>query len=163
MAGVPVDSIMEEDTQKGKFLTFPLGGEDFGIEIKYVTEIVGIQAITTIPDIPEYIKGIINLRGKIIPVMDVRLRFKKEPIAYGGRTCIVVIEIKEVTIGLIVDSVSEVISIPDENIVPPPQMNSSFHNTFIESIAKVGNEVKLILHCDRLLNEEVLEELGTLA
>ncbi|MEX2415021.1 MAG: chemotaxis protein CheW [Paenibacillaceae bacterium] len=154
--------LVEEDTLKGKFLTFPLGTEDYGIEIKFVTEIVGIQAITPIPGIPEYIKGIINLRGKIIPVMDVRLRFKKEPKAYNDRTCIVVIDIKEVTIGLIVDSVSEVISISDENIISPPQVNKNFHNKFIESIAKIGNEVKLILDCDKLLNEEDLAEIEAL-
>src|SRR5690554_184520 len=162
MAEVFVDSFVEEDTLKGKFLTFPLGNEDYGIEIKYVTEIVGIQAITTIPEIPEYVKGIINLRGKIIPVMDVRLRFKKDPMLYNDRTCIVVIDIKEITIGLIVDCVSEVISIPDANIVAPPQINNSYHNKFIESIAKVGNEVKLILNCDKLLNEEELVDLGSL-
>ena len=163
MAEVRDESLIEEDTLKGKFLTFPLGVEDYGIEIKYVTEIVGIQAITPIPETPEYVKGIINLRGRIIPVMDVRLRFKKEPKEYNDRTCIVVIEIKEVTIGLIVDCVSEVISIPEENIVAPPQINKSFQNHFIESIAKVGNEVKLILHCDRLVNEEDLMEIALLA
>jgi purine-binding chemotaxis protein CheW len=163
MAEVLNEFFIEEDTLKGKFLTFPLGVENYGIEIKYVTEIVGIQAITPIPEIPEYVKGIINLRGRIIPVMDVRVRFKKEAIEYNDRTCIVVIEIKEVTIGLIVDCVSEVISIPDENIVAPPQINKNFHNKFIESIAKVGNEVKLILDCDRLLNEEDLAELSIIA
>lgn len=152
----------EEDTLQGKFLTFPLGAEDYGIEIKFVTEIVGIQAITPIPSIPEYIKGIINLRGKIIPVMDVRLRFKKEPRAYNDRTCIIVIDIKEVTIGLIVDSVSEVISIPDENIIEPPYVNKNVHNKFIENIAKINNAVKLILDCDKLLNEEDLEDLEPL-
>ena len=151
----------EEDTLKGKFLTFPLGGEDYGIEIKYVTEIVGIQEITSIPDIPNYVKGIINLRGKIIPVMDVRLRFKKEIKAYNDRTCIVVIEIKNITIGLIVDCVSEVVSIPEENIVAPPQINGSFHNKFIEGIAKVGSEVKLLLDCEKLINEEDLEMIHT--
>ena len=111
-----------EDTQKGKFLTFCMGNDFYGIEIKYVTEIIGLQPITEIPEMPEYIRGIINLRGKIIPVMDVRLRFRKPFREYNDRTCIVVIEISEVSVGLIVDSVSEVIAIPDEEIVAPPSM-----------------------------------------
>lgn len=151
---------IEEDTQKGRFLTFVLGKETYGIEIKYVTEIIGIQAITEIPQLPEYVKGIINLRGKIIPVMDVRLRFKKEPKEYNDRTCVVVIDINEISIGLIVDSVAEVISIPDENIVDPPQMNKGFSNRYIKSIGKVGNDVKLLLDCEKLLTENELEELN---
>ena len=154
---------MEEDTQKGKFLTFILGEEDYGIEIRFVTEIIGIQAITPVPEIPAYVKGIINLRGKIIPVMDVRLRFKKEPRAYNDRTCIIVIDIQEVTIGLIVDCVAEVTSISEENIVPLPHMNKGYHHKFIEGIAKVGNEVKLILDCEKLVNEEDLAVLELLA
>lgn len=150
----------EEDTQKGRFLTFSLGKETYGIEIKYVTEIIGIQAITEIPELPEYIKGIINLRGKIIPVMDVRLRFKKEPRAYNDRTCVIVIDIKDISIGLIVDSVSEVLSIPEQDIVEPPQMNKGFNNRYIKRIGKVGNDVKLLLDCEKLLTEDELENLS---
>lgn len=150
---------MEEDTQKGRFLTFFLGKESYGIEIKYVTEIIGIQAITKIPELPDYVKGIINLRGKIIPVMDVRLRFKKEPKDYNDRTCVIVIDISNLSIGLIVDSVSEVISIPEEDIVEPPQINKGFHNRYIKSIGKVGNEVKLLLDSEKLLTEEELKDL----
>ena len=151
---------MEEDTQKGRFLTFALGKESYGIEIKYVTEIVGIQAITEIPELPEYVKGIINLRGKIIPVMDVRLRFKKEPKEYNDRTCVIVIDVKNVSIGLIVDTVSEVLSIPDEDIVDPPQMNKGFNNGYIKKIGKVGSDAKLLLDCEKLLTEDELEDLN---
>ncbi|MEN6316856.1 MAG: chemotaxis protein CheW [Clostridiaceae bacterium] len=151
---------IEEDTQKGRFLTFMLGQETFGIEIKYVTEIIGIQAITEIPELPDYIKGIINLRGKIIPVMDVRLRFKKEPIEYNDRTCVIVIDIKDLSIGLIVDSVAEVITIPDQDIVEPPQMNKGFSNRYIKNIGKVGNDVKLLLDCEKLLTEDELASLS---
>ena len=150
---------MEEDTQKGRFLTFVLGKETYGIEIKYVTEIIGIQAITEIPELPEYVKGIINLRGKIIPVMDVRLRFKKEPREYNDRTCVIVIDINEISIGLIVDSVSEVLTIPEHGIVEPPKMNTGFNNRYIKNIGKVGNEVKLLLDCEKLLTEDELEDL----
>jgi len=148
-------SEMVEETQKGKYLIFSLDREEYGIEIKYVTEIVGVQTITAVPELPEYIKGIINLRGKIIPIFDVRLRFKKEVREYNERTCIVVIDFREFSVGLIVDRVAEVIKISDEAIVPPPTFNGT--NRFIKGIGKVGNGVKLILDCQRLLTDEELE------
>lgn len=151
---------VEEDTQEGRFLTFSLGKESYGIEIKYVTEIIGMQAITEIPELPEYVRGIINLRGKIIPVMDVRLRFKKEPREYNDRTCVIVIDIKDISIGLIVDSVSEVLTIPEQDIVEPPQINKGFNNRYIKKIGKVENEVKLLLDCEKLLTEDELEGLS---
>ncbi|MBU3099470.1 MULTISPECIES: chemotaxis protein CheW [Clostridium] len=154
-----LDEIIEtaEDTQKGKFLTFYVGKESYGIEIKFVTEIIGIQEITEVPELPNYVKGIINLRGKIIPVVDVRLRFKKEPKEYNDRTCIIVIDIKGISVGLIVDNVSEVINIEDSNIVPPPDIKTSFNNQYIRGIGKVEDEVKLILDCDKLLNDDEIE------
>ena len=151
---------MEEDTQTGRFLTFSMGKESYGIEIRYVTEIVGIQAITEIPELPEYVKGIINLRGKIIPVMDVRLRFKKEPREYNDRTCVIVVDIKDISIGLIVDSVSEVLTIPEQGIVEPPKMNKGFNNRYIKNIGKIGNDVKLLLDCEKLLTEDEFENLS---
>ena len=153
-----LDEIMEtsEDSQKGKFLTFSVGKEAYGIEIKFVTEIIGIQDITEVPELPDYVKGIINLRGKIIPVIDVRLRFKKESMDYNDRTCIVVVDIKETCVGLIVDNVAEVINIEDSNIVAPPDIKTGFHNRYVRGIGKVGNEVKLLLDCDKLLNDEEL-------
>jgi len=153
-----VDELLE-DTQKGKYLTFAVGKEHYGIEIKYVTEIIGIQEITSLPELPTHIKGIINLRGKIIPVMDVRLRFKKDPIEYNDRTCIVVVDIKNISIGLIVDNVSEVISIDDENIVPPPDTRTGFNNRYVKGIGKVQNEVKLLLDTDKLFSEVELEDI----
>jgi purine-binding chemotaxis protein CheW len=151
--------IEEEDTQKGKFLTFILGKEVYGLEIKFVTEIIGIQEITEIPELPDYIRGIINLRGKIIPVMDVRLRFKKTVIEYNDRTCIIVVDINDVSVGLIVDSVSEVLNIRDEDIVLPPDLNRGSSNRFIKGIGKVGEEVKLLLDCSKLLNNDEVETL----
>ncbi|AFM39893.1 chemotaxis signal transduction protein [Desulfosporosinus acidiphilus SJ4] len=148
----------EEDTQKGKFLTFLLGNEFYGIEIKYVTEIIGFQPITEVPDLPDYIKGIVNLRGKIIPVMDVRLRFRKPFREYNDRTCVIVVDVFEISIGLIVDSVSEVIAISEEEIVAPPNLGRG-GSKYIKGIGKVGNEVKLLLDCDKLLNDQDLETL----
>jgi len=150
---------LEEDTQKGKFLTFVLGNESYGIGIEFVTEIIGILPITEIPELPTYIKGIVNLRGKIIPVMDIRLRFKKEFRAYNERTCIIVIDVMDNSVGLIVDSVAEVLNISDEDIVLPPTCNTGFSNKYIKGIGKVGNEVKLLLECEKLLSKDDLENL----
>ncbi len=142
----------EEDTQKGKYLTFSMGNETYGMEIRYVTEIIGIQPITEVPELPNYIRGIINLRGKIIPVMDVRLRFKKEYLEYNDRTCIVVIDTKDMLIGLIVDSVSEVLAISEDEIVAPPDINKNSQK-YIKAIGKTGSEVKLLLDCEKLLSD----------
>ena len=151
---------VEEDTQKGRYLTFALGNENYGIEIKYVTEIIGMQTITKVPVLPDYIKGIINLRGKIIPVMDVRLRFKKEEKDYNDRTCVIVVDINELSIGLVVDGVSEVLTIPDQDIVDPPQMNKDFNNRYIKKIGKIGTDVKLLLDCQKLLTEDDFETMN---
>ncbi len=148
---------MEEDTQKGKYLTFNLGKEVFGIEIAFVTEIIGMQPISEVPEVPNFVKGIINLRGKIIPLIDVRLKFKKEAIEYNDRTCIIVIDIQDTSVGLIVDQVAEVLNIEDNFIVPPPDYRTGFQNRYIKSIGRVGEDVKLILDCDKLLNDEEME------
>lgn len=144
----------EEDTLSGRFLTFLLANESYGIEIKYVKEIIGLQPITEVPELPDYVKGIINLRGIIIPVIDVRLRFKKPFKEYTDRTCVVVVDIGERLIGLIVDCVSEVLSIPKSAIVPPPEIHQA-GNRFIQGIGKVGTEVKILLDCCKLLDEEI--------
>ena len=154
---------LEEDTQKDKYLTFTLGNDYFGIDILYVTEIIGIQLITPVPDLPNYVKGIINLRGKIIPVMDVRIRFKKEPREYDERTCIIVVDIGDISIGLIVDRVSEVVDIPETSISPPPKVNKNHHNSYVKAIGKVGEDVKLILDCEKLLTEEEIKTLETIS
>ncbi|HZG76723.1 MAG TPA: chemotaxis protein CheW [Paenibacillus sp.] len=146
---------MEEDTQKGKFLTFVLGTEQYGIEIKFVTEIINLQPITVVPEVPAYMKGIINLRGTIIPVMDVRLRFRKEPREYNDRTCIIVIHFEDVTIGLIVDSVAEVLNIADADIVDPPNMNQAGQR-YIRGVGKVNGGVKLLLDCSKLIGDDDL-------
>ncbi|MFD2611375.1 chemotaxis protein CheW [Paenibacillus gansuensis] len=145
----------EEDTQKGKFLTFTLDQEDYGIEIKYVTEIINMQPITVVPEVPAYMKGIINLRGAIIPVMDVRLRFMKTPREYNDRTCIIVVQFEGTSIGLIVDSVAEVLNIPEEQIVEPPQLGQ-INRRYIRGIGKVNHAVKLLLDCTRLLHDDDL-------
>lgn len=146
----------DEDTLRGKYLIFELGKEFYGMEIRYITEIIGYQPITEVPEMPDYVKGITNLRGKIIPVMDARLRFKKPSREYNDRTCIIVIDTNNITIGLIVDSVSEVISLRDEDIAQPPDINHG-GNKFIKGIGKNGGSVKLLLDCQKLLSEDEIE------
>ncbi|MFZ5645356.1 MAG: chemotaxis protein CheW [Bacillota bacterium] len=140
-----------EDIQEGKFLTFQLNSEEYGIEIRYVTEIIGMQNITEVPDMPLFVKGVINLRGKVMPVMDVRLRFGVEYRDYDDRTCIIVINVREQPVGLIVDRVSEVLDIPPGQIEPTPEMRKGRSNRFLQGMGKVGEKVKLLLDAEKLL------------
>ncbi len=158
MTEILEEELAEEDTQKGRYLTFALENEFYGIEIKYITEIIGLQPITVVPELPNYICGIINLRGKIIPVMDIRLRFHKQSRGYDDRTCVIIIEIMNLTMGLIVDSVEEVLSIPDSEIVDPTEV-SMVINKYIKGIGKVGNKVMLLLDCSKLLDIDEFEKL----
>jgi purine-binding chemotaxis protein CheW len=154
----------EGDAQKGKFMTFRCGKESFAIEIKYVTEIIGIQNITAIPEVADYIKGLINLRGKIIPVIDVKIRFKKEPFAYTDRTCIIVINVKGTEVGLIIENIAEVVNIEEKDILPPPTIGQSQEqNKYVYGIGKVGDEVKLLLDPEKLIKDEELTSLGQIA
>lgn len=142
-----------EDTQTDRFLTFRVEKEEFGIEIRYVTEIIGIQKITEIPDMPTFFKGVINLRGKVIPVMDVRARFHLPERDYDDRTCIVVVNVDEKSVGLVVDKVNEVADIPMDQIEPPPRAGRS-GGSYIQGMGKIGEEVKILLAVDRLLYGE---------
>ncbi len=152
-----------EDTQEGKFLTFAIGDEEFGIGIGDVREIIGIQKITDVPDMPEYIKGVINLRGSIIPVMDIRLRFGMGEREYNERTSIVVVNIQKTDVGLIVDTVSEVLDIPEKNIEPPSKLGDDKDNQYIKAYGKVNENVKIILDTQKLLFGLVLEKLSEVA
>jgi purine-binding chemotaxis protein CheW len=149
----------EVDSQKDKFITFKLDDEEYAIEITYVIEIVGLQKITVLPDMPDYVKGVINLRGIVIPIIDVRRRFKLQDKNYNERTCIIVVKINSATLGLIVDEVSEVLNIPADKVDPSPMTGSKLQNRFIKGIGKVGEKIKMILNIDRILNEEELEEI----
>jgi purine-binding chemotaxis protein CheW len=140
-----------EDTQKGKYLTFLLAREDYGLEIRYVTEIIGIQQITKVPDMPNFIKGVINLRGKVIPVMDMRARFNLPVCEYDDRTCIIVVTLQEQALGLVVDRVNEVVDIPAGQVEPPPLSAKGSAGRYIRGIGKVGEEVKVLLEVERLL------------
>ncbi len=144
------------DTQEGKYMTFKSGSEYFGLEIQYVQQIIQFQSITKIPETEDYIKGLINLRGKIIPVVDVRVRFKQGECEYNDKTCILVITVKDTTVGLIVEQIAEVVEIQKENILPPPTIGrgDKGHNKFVYGIGKVGTSVKLLLDPEKLLYDE---------
>lgn len=144
---------MDEDTQKDKYLTFLLDEDLYGIEVRYVIEIVGIQPITRIPELPTYVRGIINLRGKIIPVLDARMKFRKSEKEYNDRTCVVIVEMNGLFVGLIVDAVAEVAKILEEQLEEPPNLNKNAKR-YIQYIGKNGDKVVMILDCNRLLDEE---------
>lgn len=156
-----VDDLLEEneDTLSDRYLTFHLGNEDYGIEIRYVTEIVGMQKITEVPDMPEFVRGVINLRGQVIPVIDVRLRFRMPPRDYDERTCVIVVNVSGGAFGLIVDTVQEVREIPPDSVSPPPSLARSEKSRYILGMGKVGEEVKILLDVGKLLREEELAAL----
>ncbi|MGN0351936.1 MAG: chemotaxis protein CheW [Roseburia sp.] len=143
---------LEEDTQKGKYMIFRSGQEFYGIELQYVNEIIQIQPITEIPEVEDYIKGLINLRGKIIPVIDVRLRFKQEPIEYNDRTCIIIIDVNGTIVGLIVETIADVVNIEEKDIEPPPSLSSNAgKNKYVYGLGKTGDSVKLLLDPEKLI------------
>ncbi|MCM1460697.1 MAG: chemotaxis protein CheW [Bacteroides sp.] len=148
----------DDSNEKGKYMTFKSGNEYFGLAIQYVNEIIQMQEITAIPETEDYIKGLINLRGKVVPVIDVRLRFKQKPIEYNDRTCIIVINVKSTVVGLIVEKIAEVVEINEDNILPPPKIGHAekAQNKYVYGIGKVGTAVKLLLDPDKLLNDEDL-------
>ena len=145
-------------TQQDKYVTFKSGNEYFGLKIEYVNEIIVYQEITEIPESEDYIKGLINLRGKIIPVIDVRIRFKQEPAEYNDRTCIIVINVKDTVVGLIVEQVAEVVEIKQEDVLPSPSIGNDdkSQNKYVYGIGKVGDSVKLLLDPDKLIKDEDL-------
>ena len=153
----------EEDTQKDKYLTFRLADEECAIEIKFVVEIIGIQRITEVPDSEPYVRGVINLRGRIIPVIDVRLRFGLPERPYDERTCIIIVEYEQMMVGLIVDEVSEVMDIPDEQVSDPPKTFKGNKGRYIQGLGRVGEEVKMILEIWTLLSDEQIEPLAEVA
>ena len=143
---------IDEETQKN--LTFTIGEETYGIQIHNITQIIGIQHITFIPHQPSYVKGVINLRGQIIPVMEVRTKFDKPVIDYDDRTCIIVVNKGEIDVGLIVDRVSEVLNIKESEIAATPNFNKDVKIKYISGIAHVNENVIILLDIDKLLENE---------
>ena len=141
---------IDQDTMQGMYLTFDLAGEGYGLEICHITEIIGIQKITNIPDMPEHVIGVLNLRGKVIPIIDVRLRFHLPLREYDERTCIIVININENPVGLVVDQVSEVVDITEKDIEPPPATGNN-SGDYIQGLGKIGEKVKILLNAEALV------------
>ncbi len=145
--------------REGKYLTFSMADEEYGIEIEKIKEIIGMMPITTVPQTPEFVKGVVNLRGKVIPVVDLRLRFGMDSIDYTERTCIIVVEIQGqsgtvmVMIGIVVDSVSEVLNIKGDDIEDTPTFGTKLNTDYILGMAKMEGGVKILLDIDRVLCE----------
>jgi len=153
--------------REGKYLTFCLAGEEYGIGILKVKEINGVMAITTVPQTPSYVKGVINLRGKVIPIVDLRAKFGMEAADFTEKSCIIVVEIesdlRQVTIGILVDAVSEVLNIRGEEIEDAPHFGSRLKTDFILGMAKAGEKVKILLDIDRVLGAEEVALLNRVA
>jgi purine-binding chemotaxis protein CheW len=155
-AGVMRQDVQHGGNREGKYLTFSLDREEYGIGILKVKEIIGMMRITPVPQTPEHVKGVINLRGKVIPVLDLRARFGMASTEYTERTCIVVVEIDspsgKLHMGLVVDSVSEVMNIKGSDIEDTPAFGTTLNTDHILGIAKAGGSVKILLDIDKVLS-----------
>ncbi|MCF8081659.1 MAG: chemotaxis protein CheW [Deltaproteobacteria bacterium] len=153
--------------REGKYLTFTMAEEEYGIGILKIKEIIGMMPITSVPQAPAFVKGVINLRGKVIPVIDLRLRFGMEKKEYNERTCIIVVEIQghsdTVTIGIVVDSVSEVLNIKADDIEDTPTFGTRLDTDYILGMAKLAKSVKILLDIDRVLSADAVAELAQAA
>lgn len=153
-----------KEERAGKYLAFHLGPEEFGIQVLKVREIMGIQEITAVPHTPLHTKGVINLRGKVIPVVDLRLKFGMEEAAYSSRTCIIVTEVEgesgPMMIGAVVDGVSEVLNLVGADIEDTPDFGGEVSTTGLLGMAKVKGKVKILLDIDHVMTHQDLNELG---
>ena len=159
-----VKALAERDK---KFLTFSMADEEYGIGILKIREIIGMMPITTLPQTPDFVKGVINLRGKVIPVIDLRLRFGMAAMDYTERTCIIVVEIegdgRTVQIGVVVDSVSEVLNIKDGDIEDTPTFGTKLNTDYILGMAKMDGGVKILLDINRILSDQEIAALAKAA
>ena len=161
MIDLQKDFGLDEDAMLNRYLTFILDNETYGIEIRYIMEIISVQPVTPLPEMPGCIKGIINLRGRIIPIMDVRLRLNKKAKDYDDRTCIIVTDYKGIKVGLVVDSVSEVLTISKEDISDSPMISKNENSSYVSSLGRIENMVILLLDCGKLISSGELEGLCT--
>ena len=152
-----------DDTKAGKYLTFKMADEDYGISLLKVREIIGMMPITSVPRTPDFVKGVINLRGKVIPVTDLRLRFGMPEIDYTDRTCIIVVEVEgqDITIqmGIVVDAVTEVLPVKAEEIEAAPEFGAKVDTQYILGMANMDDSVKILLDIDRVMTPEEIAEL----
>ena len=147
--------IAKLQAKEGKFLTFALGHEEYGLEILQVREIIGLMDITAVPQVPMYVKGVINLRGKVIPVIDLRLKFGMKSIDYTNETCVIVLNVNSILMGIIVDRVCEVVDIAQDHIEATPTFGARLNTDFITGMGKVGDKVKILLNIEKVLTEDV--------
>jgi purine-binding chemotaxis protein CheW len=152
---ITVESTIRATDLGGKYLTFLLDGEEYGLEILKVREIIGIMDITKVPQTPDFVQGVINLRGKVIPVIDLRAKFGLKRTEYNDQTCIIVVDVG-MLMGIIVDTVQEVHHIPAANIEPPPSLGAAVDTTFILGMGKVKEDVKILLDIDKVLTTQEL-------
>tara|TARA_R110001592_G_scaffold14602_2_gene65064 strand:+ start:1068 stop:1571 length:504 start_codon:yes stop_codon:yes gene_type:complete len=152
-----------KESLAGKYLTFELGQEVYGIEILKVQEIIGIMSITHVPKTPDYVRGVINLRGKVIPVVELRRKFRMKTVEDTERTCIIVVQVRgtdgSIIMGILVDEVSEVVNIPADMIESAPTFGTNVNTAFILAMGKVGDRVVILLDADKVLT---IEEMVTL-
>lgn len=155
------------ENREGKYLTFSLAEEEYGIGILKIKEIIGMMPITTVPQTPDFVKGVINLRGKVIPVIDLRLRFGIESNDYTERTCIIVVEILgqngTVQIGIVVDTVSEVLNVKADDVEDTPAFGTKLNTEYILGMAKMEGGVKILLDIDRVLNASEISSIENTA
>jgi len=152
-----LDDEDDEATQASKYLLYNIDDEVYGINIASVVEIIEMQRITEVPDMPAYVKGVINLRGRVIPVVDLRLRFGMPEREHDDRTCIIIVRIQESSVGFIVDTVAEVQDIRDADIEPPPQFKtSSGRDQYISGLGKVGDRVRILIDVQKLVTDREL-------
>lgn len=159
------EDYLDGDAEKDQYMTFKTGTECFGIPLTNVNEIISIQTITPVPDVDSCVRGLINLRGKIIPVVDVRMRFRMEPLPYTDRTCIIIVFVKDMSVGLIVEEIEEVVRIEQDNIVVPSTLGKTddIVSSYISGLARTENGVKLLLETEKLLLDEDFETFGEMA
>lgn len=146
--------MIKKDAETEKYLSFYSADIEYAVNIKYVTDIINLLPITFLPKIPKYIRGIVNLRGKIIPVIDIRMRFGKETIDYTETACIIVMEYSDITVGILVDAVAEVSDIEIASIMTPPKSSSSEINRFVNGVSQKNNKVKLLINSMSLFEVE---------
>jgi purine-binding chemotaxis protein CheW len=153
----------ESQAEEAKYLTFWTDGELFGIPICDVVQIVGMQEITPLPDFPDYARGVINLRGSIIPVIDMRIRLKRPEASYSESTCIIVTSVQGTYLGFIVDTVDEVADIKSDKITPPPKVSKEITNRYLTGIGQIGKKVVLMLDVSKILSESIFDQISQMA
>jgi len=153
----PTTDTARSDHRAGKYLTFHLGNEEFAVQVLHVREIMGVQEITAVPQMPMHVKGVLNLRGKVIPVIDLRLKFGLPEVEYTQRTCIIVVQMEgqagRVSTGIIVDGVSEVLTIQSSDIEDTPDFGMGVATPYLLGLAKIKGKVKILLDIDRVVQE----------